>query len=217
MHTLKFKLQPSNFHWNNNNKKLSRDYSKNHEVVCGYPLYDGLTCSDYYKNQEMRYSLCAYGEWRHSKWRRKCRRSTRKSQERLPLKPQGTQYYELRSSFIACPILTEPIFCKNCQFWQRIGGIDSKQLLLVKMTWKDEQFVQKQLAVLVRQNQGVLYLHTSRLAGRSIVFKPTTRAQLTGLAQTKYLLSSCVAELRQVAQIKHRKKLHREEKVIIAV
>ena len=85
------------------------------------------------------------------------------------------------------------------------------------MTWKGEQFDQKQLADLARQNQGALYLHTSRLAGRCIVFIPITRVQLTGLAQTKYLLSSCAAELRQVAQIKHRKKLHREEKVKIAV
>ena len=45
------------------------------------------------------------------------------------------------------------------------------------------------------------------------MFITTTCVQLTGLAQTKYLLSSCAAELRQVAQIKHRKKLHREAKV----
>ena len=47
--------------------------------------------------------------------------------ERSPSKPQGTQDYALRSSFIACPILPGLTnFLYNCQFWQRIGRIDQQ-------------------------------------------------------------------------------------------
>ena len=37
----------------------------------------------------------AYNVWRHSKWRRKCRQSTKKSEKKAPLKPQDTQDHEL--------------------------------------------------------------------------------------------------------------------------